>query len=326
MPVTIKTLLAEAEANLSEQGIATPRLEAEALLARILATNRVHLFSHLSSPVSPLHQAAFQHALERRVRREPLAYITGAREFWSLDFAVTPAVLIPRPETELVVETALKLITQKRAPSPLEREGQEEGNIQKMARHPLLHPLPSRERKAEDCASRLTILDVGTGSGCIAIALATELPGVEFWAVDVSHSALTVAQGNAQRHNVAQRIHFLQGDLFSPLKKDEQRFDFIVANPPYIVRSDLATLQPEVREWEPRTALDGGEDGLDFYRRLVKESPTYLHPGGCLLMELGAGQSPGVLRLIQSQSNFQDSWCVRDYAGIERVVVAHSCV
>ena len=174
--------------------------------------------------------------------------------------------------------------------------------------------------------SPIRLLDVGTGSGCLAITLAKELPTAELWAVDVSHAALAIARANAQRHGVEQRIHFLQGDLFSPLKKDAPGFDIIVSNPPYLAPADLATLQTEVRNWEPRAALDGGEDGLDFYRGLVKESPGYLCLGGWLIMEVGAGQSPEVLRLIRIRNNFQESWSVKDYAGIERIVVAHSCL
>ena len=192
MSTTVKTLLAEAETKLSEQGINTPRLDAETLLAHILATDRAHLFSRLSSPVVQSDQEAFQCLLERRARREPLAYITGAREFWSLDFRVTPDVLIPRPETEVVVETVLRLISRSSIPNP---------------------------------QSPIRLLDVGTGSGCLVITLAKELPTAELWAVDVSHAALATARANAQRHGVEQRIHFLQGDLFSPLKKDAPGFD-----------------------------------------------------------------------------------------------------
>lgn len=342
---SVKALLAEAEAQLRAQGIDTPRLEAEALLAHTLETDRTHLFARFSSLLTAAEQEAFRRKLERRMQREPLAYITGVREFWSLDFRVTPDVLIPRPETELLVETTLRLIAQKnaelsslnfsnsisassfRVPSPLEGEGQEGGNASKvLIRHPLLSPPPSRGRRAEEFASHLTILDVGTGSGCIAISLAKELPAAEFWAVDVSQMALVVALDNARRHHVDKRIHFLQSDLFSSIHKEIQYFDLIVSNPPYVAHPDLASLQPEIRDWEPREALDGGKDGLDFYRRLVKESPGRLRPGGWLIMELGAGQCSAVMRLLQMQGNFRESFRVRDYAGLERVVVARRCV
>lgn len=333
---SVKALLAEAEAKLRAQGISTPRLDAEALLAHTLETDRTHLFARFSSLLTPARQEAFRRKLERRMQREPLAYITGVREFWSLDFRVTPDVLIPRPETEILVETTSRLVAQKnaesstlsiRVPSPLEGEEQEGGNDSKvLIRHPLLSPPPSRGRRTEDFASHLTILDVGTGSGCIAISLAKELPAAELWAVDVSQTALVVALENARRHHVDKRIRFLQSDLFSSIHEETRYFDLIVSNPPYIAHPDLAVLQPEIRDWEPREALDGGRDGLDFYRRLVKESPAHLRPDGWLIMELGAGQCPTVRRLIQAQSNLQEHVRVRDYAGLERIIVARRCV
>lgn len=291
---SVKTLLAESEAQLRAQGIDTPRLDAEVLLAHTLGINRANLFSRFSSLLTHAEQEAFQRKLERRARREPLAYITGEREFWSLDFSVTPAVLIPRPETERLVEITLQLLAQSTA--------------------------------GDDPQSSTCVLDVGVGSGCIVIALAKELSSAEFWALDISQQALTVALNNARRHEVEKRIHFLQSDLFAALNNSSQSFDLIVSNPPYIASTDFATLQPEVRDWEPQAALDGGRDGLDFYRRLVQESPAYLRPNGWLVMELGAEQYPAVRRLLQAQSNFQESFSVQDYAGLERIVVARRCV
>lgn len=362
---TVKTVLAEAEAQLRARGIDTPRLDAEALLAHTLATDRAHLFTHLSSWLTDAEQQAFQCRLERRARREPLAYITGEREFWSLDFRVTSDVLIPRPETELLVETTLRLIAQKnaepstlnvsnsnsalrcRVPAPLADDAMQFSHsvIASAAKQalfsrdyfvanaprtdissPNLMQLPPRGRRAEEFASHLTILDVGTGSGCIAISLAKELPAAELWALDISPTALAIALENARRHEVANRIRFLQSDLFAALNKGSQSFDFIVANPPYIAHPDLSALQPEVRDWEPRAALDGGKDGLDFHRRLIQESPAHLRPGGWLVMELGAGQGPAVRRFIQTQKNFQESFSVQDYAGFERVSAARGCV
>jgi release factor glutamine methyltransferase len=166
------------------------------------------------------------------------------------------------------------------------------------------------------------LLDVGTGSGCIAIALATELPHAEVWATDISPDALVVARENARRHGVAERIRFLQGDLFVPVMGEVDGFDLIVSNPPYLARHDLAMLQPEVRDWEPRRALDGGDDGLVFYRRLLSEGPAYLRCGGWLVTEIGEGQSPEVMRLVGTQRDLSEGSCVRDYAGHERAVVA----
>lgn len=289
--VQVKRLLAEAESKLATHGIDTARLDAETLLAHALALDRAQLLARLTSPISPIQREVFQRLIERRIRREPLAYITGKREFWSRDFSVTPDVLIPRPETELLVETTLQLAVQSRTSN--------------------LH-LP------------IHILDIGTGSGCIAITLVKELPSAELWAVDLSPAALTIALDNAQRHDVGKRLHFLRSDLFSSINED-LRFDIIVSNPPYIAQRDFTALQPEVRNWEPRAALDGGKDGLTFYRRLVSESPRRLRSGGWLIMEIGAGQCSAVMRLVQAQSNFRESFCVQDYAGFDRVISARSC-
>jgi release factor glutamine methyltransferase len=290
---TAATVLAEAVTIRSAQGVDTAPLDAEVLLSHTLGLSRAGLYVRLSTPLTSSQREMFWSLIARRAQREPLAYLTGEREFWSLTFTVSPAVLIPRPETEIVVETALRLLAQS----------------------------PAHQRHSE--AHRPNILEIGTGSGCIAIALAKELPNAELWAVDISMAALTIAQGNAQRHKVSDHIHFQPGDLFSPITYANEQFDLIVSNPPYIAQPDLATLQPEVRDWEPRMALDGGHDGLDFYRRLVTESPSYLRPGGWLVVELDAGQVSDVLSLVHAQHTFGESYSVKDYADHERVVVAY---
>jgi release factor glutamine methyltransferase len=276
---------------LSTQTIDTARLDAEVLLGSVLGVDRAGVFSRLTQSLSASQYSEFWRLLQRRAKHEPLQYITGVREFWSLEFRVTPGVLIPRPETEILVETVLQLLSQAPSPKP-------------------------------QASSR--VLDIGTGSGCIAITLAKELPQAELWAVDISPDALTVARENARRHGVEDRIHFLQGDVFPPLSHTPLLFDVIVSNPPYIARPEFTTLQPEVRDWEPHVALDGGSDGLDFYRRLVKEGHSHLRSGGWLVLELGAGQFSDVQRLIQAQSNLTVETSVRDYAGHERVIVAYS--
>lgn len=287
---TVASVLSEAETVLNAQTIDTARLDAEVLLGSVLGVDRAGVFSRFTQPLSPAQCQEFWRLLQRRAKHEPLQYITGVREFWSLEFRVTPDVLIPRPETEILIETVLQSLSQASSRKP-------------------------------QASSR--VLDIGTGSGCLAITLAKELPEAELWAVDISPAALLVARENAQRHGVVERIHFLQGDLFTPLNNATPPFDVIVSNPPYIARSDLITLQPEVRMWEPHVALDGGSDGLDFYRRLVKEGQSHLRAGGRLVLELGAGQYADVERLIQAQSNLTVETCVRDYAGHERVVVAY---
>ncbi len=284
---TAADLLSEAVTKLAEHGIPDPRLDAEVLLAHALQTDWVGLYTRLHETHLPGQVEAFRGLLHRRARHEPLQYITGVREFWSLEFKVDLRVLIPRPETEVVVETALRLLSQSAIRNP-----------------------------------QSAILDVGTGSGCIAVALAKELPQAEVWATDVSADALAVAGENARQHDVIERIRFLQGDLFAPVVGKEDGFDLIVANPPYIARPELAALQPEVRDWEPLTALDGGPDGLDFYRRLLREGPIYLRTDGWLVMEIGHGQGTAVLRLARERRDLADCRCVSDYAGRERVVIA----
>jgi release factor glutamine methyltransferase len=300
-PVTITQILAWAEAELTTHGIANPRLDAEVLLAHSLDTNRAGLYARLHTVLSLPQLEAFRQFLHRRLQREPLQYITGVQEFWSLEFAVDQRVLIPRPETELVVETVLQLLNS------------DEG--QRFSPHP--NPLPKGAREFSG-----KILDIGTGSGCIAITLATELPGSEVWATDISPAALAVAAINAHRHNVHQRIRFLQGDVFTPLAGQGHLFELVVSNPPYIAHRDLPTLQPEVRDWEPWNALDGREDGFSFYRHLLREAPHYLFAGGWLVLEIGHGQDTVIMALLRENKGFTDSFCTFDYEGRGRVVVA----
>ncbi|MGE0821278.1 MAG: peptide chain release factor N(5)-glutamine methyltransferase [Candidatus Binatia bacterium] len=286
-PQTIVNTLAEAADALSSSGIASPRLDAEVLLAHTLGLNRSGLYTRLHDPLPESQAARFQELIQRRRHREPLQYITGVQEFWSLEFKVTPDVLIPRPETELIVETALQLLSP--VPNPQS-------------------PIPS-------------LLDIGTGSGCIAIALAKELPEAEIWATDISSAALAVAQENARRHRVAERLHFLQGDLFASFAEQGRHFTLMVSNPPYIAQSDLPRLQPEVCDWEPVLALDGGPEGLDYYTRLLHECPAYLAPHGYLVMEIGHGQHAPVLALVQQSRELTFCSSRDDYAGLERTVV-----
>ncbi len=283
-------LLADATAFLAGHGVPSPRLDAEVLLAHAIGRRRTELYLRDSS--APHQRDAFWQTLKRRARREPVAYITGVQEFWSLEFTVNRHVLIPRPETERVVELALELLGS--------------------------YPTPR-------------ILDLGTGSGCIAVALASQLPQARVRACDVSAEALAVARTNAVAHNVAGRITFMRADMregrpqtdASPSGRPQgaaPAFDLIVSNPPYIAAPEFATLQAEVRDWEPRLALDGGRDGLDFYRRLLQDCPVQLRPGGWLVMEIGSTQSEAVMRMARSQDNLSECRLSYDYAGLPRVV------
>jgi release factor glutamine methyltransferase len=312
MPLSIHQLLSQATAVLTTNGIPNPRLDAEVLLAHALGLTRAGLYARLQDVILEADVRRFHQLLYRRQRREPLQYITGGQEFWSLEFKVTPDVLIPRPETELIVEVALQLLSQ-------HSEVGEWGSG--VSRKEENQKSNGKGQKSKINSSAIRILDVGTGSGCVAIALAKELPEAEMWATDVSSTSLAVAQENAQRHGVADRVHFLQGDLFFPLHSLDLTFDLIISNPPYIADDDIPTLQPEVSKWEPRGALDGGHDGLDFYRRLLGEGPQYLHSGGWLVMEIGHGQQSEVLRLARQQPTLTAA-CDLDYEGRARIVRA----
>jgi release factor glutamine methyltransferase len=260
---------------LSEKGVENPRLEAEWMLCEALSLDRVGLYLNFDKPLSESELAAYRGMVGRRGKREPLQYILGSQEFMGLDFQVTPAVLIPRHDTEVLVTEGVK------------RGGE--------AR---------------------SILDIGSGSGCVAIALAKALPESEICSVDISAEALAVARDNAQRNGAA--VQFFQGSLFEPFAG--RRFDMVVSNPPYIPAAELTTLQLEVRGFEPLSALDGGVDGLDFYRCITERAPEHLNPGGWLLFEVGAGQAPDVLGLLQGGGFTEGCFTQIDPAGIERVV------
>jgi release factor glutamine methyltransferase len=273
------SLLAGAAARLSAAGIDTARLDAEVLLAHVLDIDRTRLFVRLRDTVSGDAAARFDALLERRARRAPVAYLTGEQEFWSLRFAVDPAVLIPRPETELLVELALR-------------------------------ELPRDQPRR--------VLDIGTGSGCIAVALAHERPLARVTAVDISPAALAVAQRNAAAHGVADRVVFIESDLCAALP-DDARFDVIASNPPYLAPYDAVS--PELAS-EPQGALYAGADGLDVIRRLLAAASDRMHPGGRLLVEIGMGQAEAVLSLAR-QAGLQGAQVAPDLANIPRVLVAY---
>ena len=281
---TILALIRWADERFKKEGLATPRLDAEVLLAEALATDRVALYTHFDQPLQPDELARFKELIRRRLRREPVAYILGKREFWSLPLRVTPDVLIPRPETETLVAEALRILT----------------------------PAETKD---------FHILEIGTGSGAISIALARELPAAKVVATDLSPKALAIAEENALRSGVRERIQFLPGNLFDPVEKGDA-FDLIVTNPPYIPRGQFASLMPEVRDYEPKLALDGGKDGLDFFRRVLPLVDKYLRPGGWFLAELGAGQHPQILKIGEKNPDLDSFAFAKDLGGINRVFKA----
>jgi release factor glutamine methyltransferase len=255
--------------------IASARLEAELLLAATLDLDRVGLYVNFERPLDSSELAAFREQVQRRAKGEPVQYILGETEFWSLPFTVSPAVLVPRADTEVLVEEALSRI---------------EGPVH--------------------------LLDVGTGSGAIAVAMAHEKPEIQVTALDCSEEALQVARGNAERNGVAERVSCLAGDL---AELPPGPFAMVVSNPPYIPTADCEQLMTEVRDHEPRLALDGGEDGLTAYRQLSSQSAEILLPGGWLLVEVGVGQAEDVVALFEA-AGLAEITSRNDYAGIPRVV------
>jgi release factor glutamine methyltransferase len=273
-PWTILKILNWTKEYLAGKGVDNARLEAEWLLCAALGLDRIGLYINFEKPLLPVELAEFRAMVSRRAKREPLQYILGNQEFMGLEFRVTPAVLIPRHDTETLVQEAVNR-----------------------------------------AAGAKRVLDIGAGSGCVAVILAKLLPDTEVAAVDSSDSALAVARENAELNGV--NVSFVSGSLFEPFRGE--RFDLIVSNPPYIPTADLAGLQPEVRDFEPKGALDGGTDGLDFYRLIVPAAPEHLAPGGWLLVEVGIDQSAAVQGLFAA-AGFDEIFTTKDPGGIERVV------
>jgi release factor glutamine methyltransferase len=280
----VEGALAAAVQRLRSEGVESPRLDAELLLAHILGVNRAAILTRPERRLSPKELTSFRDLVARRAAREPLAYILGHREFFALDFVVDARVLIPRPETETLVEHALGIA--RHMPGPIE------------------------------------IADVGAGSGAIAVALAVHLPEAVVYALEGSADALQVAAENACRHGVGGRVRCLVGDLLTPLNGP---VDLITANLPYVTTEEWVGLPPEIRDYEPRAALDGGPDGLALIRRLLEMAGDYLRPGGALLLEIGAGQGQAVVVLAHqhSRSPQADVHLYQDYAGLDRVVVVY---
>jgi release factor glutamine methyltransferase len=246
----------------------------------------------------------------RREAREPIAYILGVKEFWSLSLSVGRGVLIPRPETETLVEAVLEKIRFEFRVSSFESIG-----------------VPSSEWQAPGCKPEtrnpeLRILDLGTGCGAIALALAREIPHARLYALDSSADAVRIASRNAKALGLAGKVRFVQGDLFEPLRAIQHGFDLIVSNPPYIPSGQLSRLPPEVLAYEPHQALDGGEDGLHFHRRIIEEVPARLRANGWLAVEIGEGQAPSVMRLIDETEIFGPVGVKQDLSGRDRVILA----
>lgn len=283
--MTVLEVIKKSTDFLAGKGVESPRLQAELLLAQVLGVPRMNLYLQFERVLAVEETDALRELVRRRGRREPLQHIVGSTSFCGLELAVNRHVLVPRPETELLAELGWQFLA---------------------------------ALKSEHA----TALDLGTGSGCLAVALAVHCPAARVWASDVSADALAVARTNAARQNVTDRIHFCQGDGLRALPPGT-RFDLIASNPPYIPTAEIAALEPEVRDYDPRPALDGGGDGLDFHRRIAAEAAAFLKPGGRLMLEFGDGQSGALREILEIQK-----WIVEavraDYSQRPRILVARA--
>ncbi len=286
-PRSIGQLISEGEALLSQKGIHPGRLTAELLLAKVLHCARASLYQRIDEEVVKVSIGEFHRLLERRGTHYPLQYLTGHQEFWSLDLLVSPGVFIPRPDTEVLVESIIQ----------------------------------------HNTSSNPVIVDLGTGCGNIAIALAFEIPRCQIYAVDISSHALKVARRNAQRHRVSDRIVFLEGDFFAPLADVglHHRIDWVVSNPPYITESQLHSLQPEVKRYEPPLSYRAPGGGLHIYQRIISQSEGFLREEGHLAVEVGAGQHQKIAALFTQTSHWKVIDIRADLGGIPRAVVARFC-
>ena len=291
-----------------KKGINQPRLEAEILLAHVLGAERIDLYLGYARPVGDPQRERLRDLVRRRAAREPARYLTGECEFMSLAFKVTPACLIPRPETELLVEEVVRRCG--RRPTLFEPPALT-GGTGKQGDVPAGSP------------GGLRAIDLCTGCGCVAVSLAAHLPAMRVLATDISAAALDVARTNAQAHGVGDRIEFLEGDLYDALDAaGAEPADFLVANPPYVAEAEWAGLEPEVRDYEPRGALVAGPEGTEMIARILKGAPAYLRPGGTLLVEIGASQGTAARELAGRVRGLADVEVRKDYANLDRMLVA----
>lgn len=279
---TVRKVLEWTTQHLQKHGSETPRLDAEVLLAHARKCRRIALYTDYDQPLSDAVRAQMRELVQRRANAEPVAYLVGHREFFSLDFAVTSDVLIPRPDTETLVLEVISLVKGKPAPR---------------------------------------VLDLCTGSGCIAVSVAKNCPATKVTATDLSAAALTIARKNVETHQVGDRVELRQGDLFAPVPPGET-FDVVASNPPYIPTAEIETLSGDVRRHEPRLALDGGADGLDLLRKILSEAPRFLVPGGWLLVEFSPEQEERLSELAQNRAEYAEVRVQKDLAGQARVLLA----
>ena len=280
--MTVLEAIQKSTEFLAKKGVESPRLQTELLLAHQLKLPRMKLYLNFDRVLTSPETDGLRELIKRRAAREPLQHITGATNFCGHEIVVSRHALVPRPETELLAELGWKFLAT--------RNGQP------------------------------TALDFGTGTGCLAIAIAAKCPAAQITALDISADALALAKKNAAQNEVAERIEFLLGDGFAALPPNSQ-FDLIVSNPPYIASAEIATLEPEVKDFDPRAALDGGADGLDFYRRLAREAKNFLKPEGKIILEFGDGQAAAISEIFRAEKWRVES-VEKDFSGRERILIA----
>jgi len=298
----VRTALQRAASELQAAGVSSHGLAAELLLQHVLGKDRAWIYAHPEVAMEPEAATHFQKLVARRAAGTPTQYLTGKQEFWGLEFHVGPGVLIPRPETEHVIDVALERLKPRRAP--------------------VKSDLTLRR---ERIGRSLRIVDVGTGSGCLAVVLAREIPQARVWATDISRAALAIAWRNSVRYDLEARVEFVEGSLLTPFLlggpgENAVPFDLVVSNPPYVTRDGLAALAREIREHEPEEALVAGETGLEVFRPLIRQAEKVLAPGGAIVLEVGLGQAPAVRALLGE--GWTDILVAEDLAGIQRVVSA----
>jgi len=283
---TIQKLLNWVTAFLEDKNIDSPRLSAELLLSHVLALKRIELYTQFDTVVEQHHLAVLRNLVKRAGQNEPVPYLVGKTEFYSIELQISPDCLIPRPETELLVERATEFLRKRQGPQ--------------------------------------LVCDLCTGSGCIAVAIAKNFPDAHITATDISDAALSVAARNIEKHALTDRVNLLCGDLFDPLipQLDKSPFDLIVCNPPYVSTSEYEALEPNVRNYEPRLALHAGPDGLDVYKRIAERVDAFLKPDGALMLEIGHAQGPAVRQLLESAAPFTNIRIEKDFQNNDRIVTA----
>lgn len=285
---TIKDLLSVSIEFLKNKNIESPRLCAEVLLAHQLNTERLKLYLDYDQPVCEKDLNQYRSMIKRLIDNEPVQYITGRQEFWSMDLIVNSSVLIPRPETEILVEQAIRIY-----------------NTEYIDTNP-----------------HISVLDIGTGSGAIAIAIARELENAKIFAVDISAQAIATAKLNAVKHGLEDRIGFYEGNLLEPFEKNCQYFDIIISNPPYVTTEDYELLPEKIKNFEPKLALESGKDGLSHIGPILEKAPSFLNPGGWLMLEMDPRQTDSAVKIISDSNEYTSGLIVKDYSNKDRIVIA----